>query len=222
MKVNCREILRFFDEDTEARSHSNSIKTLAGEELGLALLLHYLNSRHLEACILSRKCNQGRRGRRLDAWVMVQQETEQVYYQIEVKSWSFHGIVEKDQDALPVNVSTTVRQDYARRMWSSYWNPSAGTFRAEQLQKVLLPMNPQKEWVKVLPLACLWMVLHPIGSDDAFFSVRLPSSSHFKEVHVFSQSAYLRNLVSSGVSTIELQLPLVAQRMTYLHRIFAE
>ena len=221
MKLNCREILRFFDEDTEARNHSNSIKTLAGEELGLALLLHYLNSVFSEACKLSRKCNQGASGKRLDAWVKVQHGTEQVHYQVEVKSWSFHGYKEKKRDALPVDVSPEVRREYAKRLWSSYWDTGAGNFRADQLQKVLEPMKLQENWAKVIPLACLWVVLHPRGSDEALFSVPLPDSSPFREVHVFSQSAYLRNLLSSGIETVELQLPFVEKRLDYLRRIFS-
>lgn len=221
MRLNCREILRFFDEDTNARDSSNSIKTFAGEELGLALLLHYLNSHFSDACKLDRKCNQGSNGKRLDGWVKVQQKTEPVYYQVEVKSWSFHGYKEKLKDALPLNVPRTGRQEYAKRMWSNYWNTSVGSFRAEQLQKVLLPMNPQEDWGKVLPLACLWIVLHPEGSDDAFFSVPLPSASHFRKVCVFSQSAYLRNLLSSGIDAVDLQLPCVEKRLNYLSRIFS-
>ena len=44
MRVNIRELIRFYDEDRAAREHSNAIKTVAGEELNK--VRHYYHEPH--------------------------------------------------------------------------------------------------------------------------------------------------------------------------------
>ncbi len=42
MLIDRLALVKFFDDDPEASRHANAIKAVAGEELGLALLLRYL------------------------------------------------------------------------------------------------------------------------------------------------------------------------------------
>jgi hypothetical protein len=64
--VNVEALLSFYDENREVRRHSNAIKTLAGEELGFALLIEHLRRIGVTAELLDRSCTTGKpKGSRL-------------------------------------------------------------------------------------------------------------------------------------------------------------
>src|SRR5687767_14506054 len=92
--VNVESLLSFYDENREVGRHSNAIKTLAGEELGFALLIEYFNRIGVSAKLLNRTCNTGNaKGSRLDGWIEAKSVSlPTIYYQVEVKSWSIHGV----------------------------------------------------------------------------------------------------------------------------------
>jgi len=53
MLIDRRELIVFFDERGEARSqHANAIKAVAGEELGLHLLVDFFRRQDTEANVL--------------------------------------------------------------------------------------------------------------------------------------------------------------------------
>ncbi len=217
-ELNITEVVRFYDEDVEARTHSNSIKTLAGEELGLALLKQHLTeTARAPAQVYSTPAT---KGARLDGWIKVAQP-KPVLFQIEVKSWSMHGYGSA-KSQLSVDASDTQVSEYKKLAWSRYWKD--GEFTAPNLQKVLRRMNHPKSECKLIliePIACLWAAVHPNGLESPFFTVPT-TNSDFTEMHVFSMSAYLRNLLNSKTRTIKLELPKTAKRIEYLNKLLSK
>ena len=103
--INIKELLSFYDENREMGRHSNAIKTLAGEELGFGLLMEYFRRIGVTAKLLERPCTSGSpKGPRLDGWIEAAGEYSTTYYQVEVKSWSIHG-VGGDSTPLPLAVT---------------------------------------------------------------------------------------------------------------------
>lgn len=212
--VNIDRVLSFFDEDRSVSRHSNAIKTVAGEEFMFALLIKYFGSDAAE--MLSTTCTTGQtRGPRLDGWVKVQDGTASgpICYQVEVKSWSAHGVGCGARFYRPGDDLAT----YKRQMWDTYW--ANGRFRERGLQKVLTPMRCPEPDADVRPLACLWSAVHPEGKEDPFFSVTPEAPTPFAKVWVFSASSFLRN-IRDQEATFVLQLPAVRERMQWLNALF--
>lgn len=220
MIVDCQELLSFYDVDQSARTHSNAIKTLAGEELGFALLIDYFNSRGEQAKRMPQKCNSGKNGPRLDGWLSVEARQKRRIYQVEVKSWSIHGF--RPGKPFPSTPSEDELKRYRMQKWRDCWDTTQRNFWATQLQKVLYSMKTDSiGYTDVLPLACVWEAMHPQGLDDPFFVVELPTNHTFRELHVFSQSAYVRKrMAENGLVEIDLELPDTEARLAYLSRIF--
>ena len=81
-------------------------------------------------------------------------------------------------------------------------------------------MKPPAPDCTVEPLACYWDAMHPDGAGEPLFSVPVPDS-HFTRVWVFSMSAYLRELLASGVAHIEIEMPDTAARIDWLDRLMS-
>jgi len=115
--VSRQKLLEFFDEvPITSRKHATSIVSVAGEELGLALLIDYLGTQGTQARIVGDRCTPGTKsGSRLDAWV----EAGNVLYQVEVKNWSAHAVGGK---VLRIDASPEETARYRMEMWSGKWN----------------------------------------------------------------------------------------------------
>jgi hypothetical protein len=215
VRIDLHELIKFYDEDAGAGKHSNSIKTLAGEELAFALLVEHFKRQGATARRLNQSCTPGgRRGPWLDGWLRVDTGGNLVHYQVEVKSWSFHGFAR--EESLPVCCSKDALAEFKRGSWKRYWGD--GCFSSPRLNKVLTPMKPPKDATTVEPLACLWSPLHPIGADEPLFEWPL-DHPNFQRVWVFSMSAFARQVLCSQQS-LEAELPSVHARMTHLNRLF--
>lgn len=215
--INVRALLSFYDENRKVRRHSNAIKALAGEELGFALLIEYFRRIGVTAKLLERPCTTGSpKGSRLDGWIEATGPSSTTYYQVEVKSWSIHG-VGGDSTPLPLAVTDDQLAAYKIRLWNSYW--SNGQFKEPGLNKVLIPMKRDPAWTIVEPLACVWSAMHPEGKQDEFFSVPLIGHVSFQRVWGFSMSAFLRNIVDTE-PTLTLYLPSTVIRMGLLATLF--
>ena len=216
MKVDIKRLIKFYDEDPSVKSHSNAIKTLAGEELGFALLMEYFKRQKRKVKHLDVPCNTGnRKGPRLDGWLKASGDNgEEVYYQVEVKSWSFHGV---GGNAKPLKYECTQARlaKFKQEEWQRYW--ADGQFKQPTLNKVLRRMKPPSRDATVKPLACIWTAVHPKGEATPFFEVATAENQHFDSVSVFSMSGFLRGL---GQEYLELDLPITSERIQWLQRIF--
>lgn len=214
IKLNISALLHFYDDEPNARMHSNAVKTVAGEELGLALLEKYLTDQGRKPVRVYAPCTT--KGAWLDGWIKVEQPTPTLF-QIEVKSWSMHGYG-SSKHRLEVGASTERLTEYKIRVWKHYWQE--GAFKAKGLQKVLKRMTiPKGETAPTEPLACIWAAVHPEGANCEYFSV-VAQQADFPTVHIFSMSSYLRNLLSAGTTTITLNLPTTTKRIAYLSELF--
>jgi hypothetical protein len=213
--LNIRELIGFYDDEPGARPHSNAVKSVAGEELGLALLEQYLQETHRKPTRLFVPCTTD--GAWLDGWIRVE-HPEHVLYQVEVKSWSMHGYGSRKQQ-LSVDAAPDTLAHYKVSTWERYWQ--AGSFKAQGLKKTLLRMRlPKDETGPIEPIACVWAAVHPEGKEASFFTVPTKGVD-FKEVHIFSMSAYLRSVMGSGRTAIVLNLPNTVKRLGYLSKLFS-
>lgn len=220
MQIDLVQLLDFYDSNADARRHSNALKTLAGEELNLVLLAHYLRSQNWGVTRLQSACTAPKK--RLDAWILVQREKcEAIHYQVEVKSWSFHGF----GGGVPLPASANEEQVRAFKMneWRGYWDLEAQHFRDPKLNKVLTRMR-QFPNENVKPLACLWACVHPTGGNEPFFHVPCAEGEecHFNGVDVFSASSYVRSLIGTRQNTLILEMPDAAARLGHIRSIFGE
>jgi hypothetical protein len=226
LRLDVHLLLSFYDDSPESRVHQSSLKSLAGEEVGLALFQHFLATElNRDPVRLKVPCTT--KGARLDGWVKITRP-EPVLYQVEVKSWSMHSYGHRRQ-RLPIDASADVLQAYKIETWRHYWNDKKSAFNEQALNKVLIPMKvPPSESGRVEPVACLWSAVHPYGFEAPFFQINLNRGSElfvngaFDKVHVFSTSAYLRHLRRKGIDWIRLELPNTKVRISYLNSMFSE
>ena len=87
--IDIKALLEFFDEKPpSSKYHATAVCQVAGEELGIALLKHYLENKGKQVEELPDKCTTGKnKGHRLDCWVRVEEGERCVLYQVEVKNW---------------------------------------------------------------------------------------------------------------------------------------
>ena len=194
IKVDIPKLIKFYDEDSSVQLHSNAFKTLAGEELGFALLMEYFKRQNRKVECLSGPCTTGnRKGPRLDAWLKANGDNgEVVYYQVEVKSWSFHGVGKNNSKKLKYKCTQARLAEFKQEEWQRYW--ADGQFKQPTLNKVLRRMKPPSRDATVKPLACIWTAVHPKGEATPFFEVATAEHQHFDSVCVFSMSGFLRGL----------------------------
>ena len=212
--VNRRELLRFMNGwEEDANGHHTALISFLGEPLAIGLILHYLRQSHGEAACVSTKVTTGkRRGPRLDAWISLGDDT---LYQTEIKMWGGNAIggvrVLHDDDL--EHLDTIAMQQWQRWLW----NAAESSFYDNNVKKVLEPMIVPSgyEGRQVNPLLCLWWPVKHEVTSKAWFTVPVSNSS-FTSVQVFSLTRYLMEL---NDELLELELPLIDQRLNWLRRI---
>ncbi len=211
--MNVGQLLAFFDADETVATHANAVKSVLGEELGFALLTKYFQSLEIATRMGPRRCTQGKqKGCRLDGWLIIQDDGADLYYQVEIKTWSQYSVGGR---RLSLSATPAELRAFKKERWERYW--SGTTFRDPALAKVLVPMRSPMAGARVEPLACIWDAVHPTGDCTPLFAVDLLPGSAFKKVRVFSMSAFLRTL---STEILELDLNAVRERLLWLDRIF--
>ena len=212
MHLSRSNLLRFYDDrrtwltDGEHRgAHVSAITAILGEDLVMALLLHHWRSEGHDGFIASYRCNQGKTGSRLDAWIL--QDSVRLF-QVEVKNWSAHSLGGKD---LHLEASEAERAKVAQARWRHYFLGESGL--APEVKKVLTPMN-RPEHLASLPvskLLCFWSYVVNASGDP--YSVVIVNG---EELHVFSASAYLRRLT---IEAIPLEMPRASDRLRLIQTL---
>lgn len=218
LRINVKRLLEFFDEKPiDSQGHATSIVAIAGEDLGVGLLKHYLEcTRNAKVTILPGPVGTGKKkGPRLDRWVdVVWPDGSGRLFQTEIKNWSAHAIGGKilKVDAPPDEVAR-----FGIQRWEMY---AGAMYTWKAINKVLTPMKkpPDVDPSHTLePLLIYWWVIHPKGLSESFFSHDLETSTGFSRLWLFSMSSYLRGL---NEDAIELEMPHTAKRMSWLHELF--
>lgn len=216
IQIDIVEMLKFYDEKIPAsKHHATAINAVAGEDIGAGLFAHYLERKNISVKIFPDSCTQGKkRGERLDRWILAIENGKKVYYQTEIKNWSAHAIGGK---ILKINATQEEVSDYKIKRWDRYWDGTSLTHASAK--KVLIPMKPIVDNIKVEPLICFWVSIHPTGKIEPFFSVPI-KDTNFSQLWVFSMSAYLRNVLASGEKKITLEMPDTESRIKWLRTMF--
>ncbi|MGH7801456.1 MAG: hypothetical protein ACREOW_12680 [Thermodesulfobacteriota bacterium] len=225
IRVNVRLLLKFFDEKPpESQRHATSIVAVAGEDLGVGLLKHCLErTQSAKVKVLSGIPTIGKRnpethqqGPYLDRWVdVVWPDGSGQLFQTEIKNLSAHAIGGR---ILKVDASLEEVTRFMIERWRSLWGSYPNI--PEYAKNVLKPMKRPSEvdLSHVLqPLIVYWFALHPEGRRESFFSVDLEAGYDFSRLWFFSMSTYLRSL---NEDVIELEMPIAAKRMSWLHKLF--
>ncbi len=216
VEIDILSALRFFDEAVlSSRYHATAVVAVAGEDMAVGLLSHYLSEQGCRVEVLPYRCTQGtKRGVRLDRWVRAIRSSEVNYYQVEIKNWSAHAIGGR---VLDVGASSDKIEAHKIERWQKEWDGS--TFRKKSVRKVLTPMKPPEPNIRVEPMVIYWDAMHPTGSRGPLFSVDI-ENPHFPRVWVFSVSAYFRELLASGIRKVEIEMPDTVNRLNWLNRLF--
>ncbi len=220
MRLNRERLIRFYD-TRDARdgmgSHVSAITALLGEDLLLALLRAYWREQGYESRVLSYRCKgKGAKGKRLDAWVVRERDTERLLFQVEIKNWAAYSLGEQP---LPADADDSQVATRALSQWNWYFQEA--TISHEAVAKVLtLGMKKPAgyEDVPVLPLVCFWFAIS--NAAPACYSIRaFPSASPFAELHVFSGSMFVRSQTGLEIDLSDFGLPRAAARLELLDEL---
>ena len=220
-RLNLRELLNFYDYRVESsNTHASAVNAVLGEDLAVALLLHYFKSLGYGVLALDQACTQStKKGSRLDKWIAVQSASESVIYQVEIKNWSAHSIggrvVERPDDP-----------DYMREFRVKRWNYQFDSVKKVPSQagalKVLTKMRVPGQYSNThsqQPLLCFWEPLHQHGDSEALFEVEVVSEA-FAQLKVFSMSNYV-SLLLRTTETLEVEMPDADARTDWLQRLYS-
>lgn len=235
-KVNIKELLSFFDEKPkESKKQATSLVALFGEELCTSILEHYfVNQRNSSTEILFDKdgdpitVNKGtNKGKRLDRWMFVAHKNGvEELFQIEVKNWSSHST----DGSKTLSQMGNDLEKFASDNWNRHIIDKTGSAivqkNKDKIEKVFIRMIPPDKYNKyknkIKPLLCLWFyVMHPQTKETPFFEYKIKIED-FDSVYIFSTSAYLRKLYNEGKTQINLDMPLTAKKLEWLHKIFGK
>jgi hypothetical protein len=250
LTVDIEQLIHFFDVDAGAQKDSSSIKGVIGEEFAFACMKRYFEDIGSCATVLTDRAGEriscttgGRAGHQLDGWLKVENFSQTVFYQVEIKSWSFHGIGSKNRK-MPIHDSIDIALAKKKAIFDHYYDSVEEKFKQSGVNKVLLKMKPPKKFQNFIskpqPLLCLWEAVSSENGNSnlACFSVPVAplgrltkdngaicESGGFTQVSIFSVSNYLRSLLAkcdrtNSTPSIHLHLPRIAARIRRLQRIF--
>ena len=218
--LHLNELLNFYDYKVSSSiGHASAVNAVLGEDLAIALLIHYLKGVGLEVVALDEVCTQGtQRGNRLDKWIAVKSATESVIYQVEIKNWSAHSIGGK---SVKLDSDEDYMREFRTKRWLHQFNVVKQVPSQKQSLKVLTKMRVPSAYstYKHEALLCFWEPLHPNGDLEAFFEVDVKSES-FKKLKVFSMSNYVSELLKT-TDQIEVEMNDADERIEWLQKIYS-
>ncbi len=217
--LNLRELLNFYDyRIPSSRTHASAINAVLGEDLAIALLIHYLKSKGLEV-IVDRPCVQGtQKGVRLDKWVVIKNQS--VIYQVEIKNWSAHSIGGK---SVKPNADENYMREFRVGRWRHQFDDQNQVPSQKETLKVLTRMRVPSNYeaYEHRALLCFWEPLHPDGEPEAFFEVDVgENAGEFKKLKVFSMSNYVSQLLKS-TEMLEVEMTAADARIDWLKKMYS-
>ena len=218
-RLNLRELLNFYDYRVpSSNTHASAVNAVLGENLAIALLVHYLKSLGFEVHALDEVCTQGtQRGSRLDKWLVVKSKEELVIYQVEIKNWSAHSIGGKSTHP---DASDEEMAKFRLQRWRYQFNLEKQVPSQKETLKVLTKMRVPNEFSNYAhkALLCFWEPLHPEGVLEPLFEVNVASDA-FKKMTVFSMSNYV-SLLLKETDFLEVEMTDADARMNWLTKLY--
>ena len=219
-KLNLRELLNFYDYRVpSSNTHASAVNAVLGEDLAIALLVHYLKGVGLEVIALEEVCTQGtQRGYRLDKWISVKSAAESIIYQVEIKNWSAHSIGGK---SVKLDADEDYMRDFRKKRWLHQFNEDKKVPSQKQTHKVLIKMRVPTAYCSYAheALLCFWEPLHHRGEPEAFFDVAVESDG-FSKLNVFSMSNYVWHLLET-TETLEVEMADADARIEWLNKMYS-
>jgi hypothetical protein len=219
-KIHLRELLNFYDYRVpSSNSHATAVNALLGEDLAVALLVHYFKAEGLDVLALNEVCTQGtQRGNRLDKWILVNSSTASIIYQVEIKNWSAHSIGGK---SVKLDADEAYMRDYRLKRWRFQFNEEKQVPSQKGTLKVLTKMRvpAAHKDIKHEALLCFWEAIHPKGELEALFEVDVQSES-FSKLKIFSMSNYVAHLLKT-TETLEVEMAVADARIDWLKRLYS-
>jgi hypothetical protein len=219
-KLNLREFLNFYDYRVPSSiSHASAINAVLGEDLAVALLVHYFKGLGLEVAALDEVCSQGsQRGHRLDKWIVVQSALKSIIYQVEIKNWSAHSI---GGNSVKLDADEDYMREFRLQRWRYQFNEENQVPSQKQTLKVLTKMRVPSNYCsyKHEALLCFWEPLHHKGGVDSLFEVDVMSEA-FKKLKVFSMSNYVSQLLKT-TETLEVEMSDADARIDWLNKLYS-
>lgn len=117
--IDIQRTLDIYDTpDKSIGRHASSLKAISGEEMSLAVLLHFFRDhrQEVDAQLINAPCKT--KGARLDAWLYTG-GMESILYQVEVKNWSVHGYGGRPLAYLP-SMTAEEQASYRIKAWDFY------------------------------------------------------------------------------------------------------
>lgn len=224
IKLAIKNIIEFYDgKNPNDRKHSSSITGIAGEDLACCILQHYFENKGYQFSIHGKPTEGIKKGKWLDRWIRIEKDGNSVYYQTEIKNWCAHSLGGKP---LTLDANQSTIENYASRMFARQWNKETNSFKEYPVKKVLKTMKSSHlpdESPSIEPLICYWFPINN-GSKDLspFFTLDCKNNidTTFDEVHVFSMSLYLRELVQKGISEIIVESQNLESRFLIMQKMF--
>ena len=218
-RLNLRELLNFYDYRVpSSNTHASAINAVLGEDLAVALLIHYFKGVGLEVIALDEVCTQGtQRGYRLDKWIAVKSATQSVIYQVEIKNWSAHSIGGK---SVKLDADEDYMREFRTKRWLHQFNVDKQLPSQKETLKVLTKMRVPTEFsnYKHEALLCFWEPLHHKGELEALFQVNVVCDA-FKRLKVFSMSNYVSELLKT-TETLEVEMTDADARIDWLQKLY--
>jgi hypothetical protein len=170
--LNLLALVDFYDRKVpESVGHANAINAVMGEEFATALFLDFADRNNLRPTVVSDVCTQGtKKGKRLDRWIQITENDKTIYFQTEIKNWSAHSIggrltpiIESEDELIPYRIAR----------WKLQFDTDTNVLRQGPASKVLIKMKAPDVNVEIRPLLIFWDSMHPDGSPNPFFSVKV-------------------------------------------------
>lgn len=219
-RLNLHELLNFYDHKVQSsNTHASAINAVLGEDLAVALLVHYFKGVGLEVVALDEACTQKTKsGYRLDKWIAVKSANESVIYQVEIKNWSAHSVGGK---SVKLNADEDYMREFRMKRWLHQFNVDKQVPSQKETLKVLTKMRVPTEFSKYKheALLCFWEPLHHKGELEAFFQVDVVSDA-FKKLKVFSMSNYVSELLKT-TETLEVEMTDADARIDWLKKLYS-
>jgi RNAse (barnase) inhibitor barstar len=225
-ELNILETIMLFDQKFDQNSrHISAINGMMGEDLSKAVLKHYFESQSYQVNLYENLVPKegGSSGKWLDAWLEIKNDENQKLFQVEIKNWTAYS---KGGRELNIDASWDLVCNESTRRLKEIWKSNTHSFSEKGLEKVFkLMKNPPEGYLntQAAPLICFW---YPISNgadfDDPLSSLSLNHPDiPYNELSIFSVSMYLRLLLRKGVSSIEIELDDVRQRLALMDRMYS-
>lgn len=216
MRLNLRELLRFYDYKVDGSSgHATAINAVIGEDLAVALLEAYFGQSGKRCQVLPESPRLGtQKGSRLDKWLIV----DSMIYQVEIKNWSAHSL---GGQILRNGLSDDELTQYRKKRWNDRMradNIPKHVAAKKVLEKMPVPAGCDKLEHKAM--LCFWEPLHPNGECMPLFKVDLTGQA-FDSLTIFSMSNYIAQYLAKGADEyIEVQMKDADARIEWLSKIY--